>query len=365
MATVVLLGRDYDFPPDELDGAYLALMILGYQGLPKNKFVEIFERMLAPNRLTIFVAGRQFFAPLADVKPDGVRSGFLRVLTILGLTAPIEFYNGLTEIDQIPKVLSRLSSNMPTEISDTVLMELDAKRLKALCETDKRFESICNDKKFLEKHRKRWTIVTHSKTEYYGEIVDQEIIEYSDEKKIILSKDGKILEEEYLMNGKRHRLDGPAFIRYSQDGNTLEEIYYVNGKENRLDGPAYIRYYDNGNKQLEEYYINGEYYRADGPSLINYYENGNKSTEEYYVGHNRNRLNGPSLINYYENGNIKYEEYRVDDKLHRSHGPAVIHYYQNGKIEREEYWLNDKRQRVGAANVGYDQRGVKGILLRK
>jgi hypothetical protein len=62
----------------------------------------------------------------------------------------------------------------------------------------------------------------------------------------------------YYINGKLHRLDGPAIIY--PDGS---EYYYLNGKCHRVDGPAII--YANGSQY---YYLNSKLHRADGPAVI-------------------------------------------------------------------------------------------------
>jgi hypothetical protein len=41
------------------------------------------------------------------------------------------------------------------------------------------------------------------------------------EKSVDYRPDGSVEQEEWSQNGKRHRLDGPAQIRYSPDGSVL------------------------------------------------------------------------------------------------------------------------------------------------
>ena len=70
------------------------------------------------------------------------------------------------------------------------------------------------------------------------------------------------------------------------NGNIKFEQYRVDGKLHRNDGPAAIEYYENGDKKYEEYLINGKYHRNDGPAIIKYSENGNIQYEEYYLNGN-------------------------------------------------------------------------------
>ena len=65
------------------------------------------------------------------------------------------------------------------------------------------------------------------------------------ELKITRYPNGNIQYERYLINGKRHREDGPAFIKYWLNGNVELEYYYTNGVLNRNDGPAIVWYDDN------------------------------------------------------------------------------------------------------------------------
>jgi antitoxin component YwqK of YwqJK toxin-antitoxin module len=69
-------------------------------------------------------------------------------------------------------------------------------------------------------------------------------------------ENGNINPEEYYIDGKRHREDGPAIIYYYGNGNIFYEAYYLNGKYHREDGPAYVSYDRNGNIWYKEYWLN-------------------------------------------------------------------------------------------------------------
>jgi len=68
----------------------------------------------------------------------------------------------------------------------------------------------------------------------------------------------------WLLNGKRHRTDGPAIER--SDGS---KYWYLNGKRHRTDGPACE--WTDGEKQ---WYLNGKRHRTAGPACE--YSNGDK-----------------------------------------------------------------------------------------
>ncbi|MDX9694956.1 MAG: hypothetical protein RBT49_04120 [Bacteroidales bacterium] len=72
------------------------------------------------------------------------------------------------------------------------------------------------------------------------------------EYKVIIDGD----RQEWFLNDKRHREDGPAII----DGDRQE--WWLNGKRHREDGPAIIK----GDRQ--SWWLNGKQHREDGPAII-------------------------------------------------------------------------------------------------
>ena len=68
-------------------------------------------------------------------------------------------------------------------------------------------------------------------------------------------KDGTI---SYRLNGKYHRIDGPAFM--AADGT---QEWHINGLYHREDGPAII--YADGS---QFWYLNGKCHREDGPAVM-------------------------------------------------------------------------------------------------
>ena len=63
--------------------------------------------------------------------------------------------------------------------------------------------------------------------------------------------------KQWFLNGKCHRVDGPA-IEYA-DG---DKHWFLNDKYHRVDGPAYE--YAHGSK---EWYLDGKLHRVDGPAV--------------------------------------------------------------------------------------------------
>ena len=81
---------------------------------------------------------------------------------------------------------------------------------------------------------------------------------------------------EWYLNGKLHREDGPA-VEYA-DG---DKFWFLNGEQHREDGPAVER--ADGSKS---WFLNGERHREDGPAFEFasgskfWYLNGEELTEE-------------------------------------------------------------------------------------
>jgi antitoxin component YwqK of YwqJK toxin-antitoxin module len=67
------------------------------------------------------------------------------------------------------------------------------------------------------------------------------------------------------------------------DGHIYFEEYSLNGKYHRLDGPAFIEYYKSGNIYMEQYYLNGEFHCVNGPAIVCYKENGRFSSRKYFL----------------------------------------------------------------------------------
>lgn len=69
----------------------------------------------------------------------------------------------------------------------------------------------------------------------------------------------------WIINGKRHRTDGPAVITFEQTRllqsyNCIRyDEWYQNGKLHRLDGPAVVRHLDD-RRSHHTYWINGTQY---------------------------------------------------------------------------------------------------------
>jgi len=62
------------------------------------------------------------------------------------------------------------------------------------------------------------------------------------------------------------------------------QLYLIDGKSHNLNGPAYISYYTTtGKKYCEKYKIYDNYHNINGPALIYYSPDGTPAYEYYYI----------------------------------------------------------------------------------
>ena len=89
----------------------------------------------------------------------------------------------------------------------------------------------------------------------------------------VISKTAK--EEKWVLNGKKHRVNGPAWTILK--GTDTHFIWYMNGELHRVDGPAETVWRD-GLKIREYWYVNDELYRRDGHAYTSW-KDGVKESE--------------------------------------------------------------------------------------
>ena len=68
--------------------------------------------------------------------------------------------------------------------------------------------------------------------------------------------------QEWWLNGKRHRTDGPAVVYNNTSNVSVKQEYWLNGLRHREDGPA-IEY---NNELREWWFYKGSIHRLDGPA---------------------------------------------------------------------------------------------------
>jgi len=128
-----------------------------------------------------------------------------------------------------------------------------------------------------------------------------------------------VIEEIYLLDGKKHRdpSEGPAHIlRNAETGSVAWEFYYVNDKLHRADGPAEICYFFDGGIAEETWYDTGIIHRDSkaGPAHLERWRTDGVTvpvvTEYMHYGHHfRDPNKGPYLIERNMQGHIVEERF--------------------------------------------------------
>jgi antitoxin component YwqK of YwqJK toxin-antitoxin module len=103
-------------------------------------------------------------------------------------------------------------------------------------------------------------------------------------------------------------------VSHYDSGQIYEEYYYVDNNRHRVDGPAWVRYFENGQIEEERYYLNGDLHRINGPASIRYYQSGNVREEAYSLKNYFHRVDGPAIIDYDESQEIKYKLYFLNGR---------------------------------------------------
>ena len=83
--------------------------------------------------------------------------------------------------------------------------------------------------------------------------------------------------------GNSERTNQSSSFGTDRTGNKEREEYYIDGIRHRIDGPAVIKWYKTGSNQSQETTSNGKWHRDKGPAIIKWNEDGEKYDEQYYI----------------------------------------------------------------------------------
>jgi hypothetical protein len=147
----------------------------------------------------------------------------------------------------------------------------------------------------------------------------------------------------YDDDGKFHSDSGPAIT--TPDGS---EYWYQHGVLHRDGGPALINNDKTSwwRKRSKEYWVNGKWHRLDGPA-VTYYNYENKADEYWYKEGLLHSTISPTRKYYHkmkEFGNYDrpsgwFSEWFFEGKKHRNNGPAVE---SEDFPDCKEYWFHGK-----------------------
>jgi hypothetical protein len=159
--------------------------------------------------------------------------------------------------------------------------------------------------------------------------------------------------QEWWLNGQLHRIDGPAIT--CQNGS---QYWCQYNQLHRTNGPASVEpniQYHTYDKKLTTiaWYFNGKKHRIDGPAYYKHFDDDNKLLEEWYIDGQLHREDGPASIEYNENGMIYCKNWCYNGEMHREDGPAFIEYTYDGTIE-EEAWFNHGTEIDNVPSINHD-----------
>ncbi len=182
---------------------------------------------------------------------------------------------------------------------------------------------------------------------------------------------GRLQGEQWFLDGQAYRPNGlPVLTEYREDG-SIERRQW---NERRTDGqsiPAHqAAFRFDGTLRGENWRVDGKLHREDGPAIREYRRNGSLKAEHWFREGNRFRVNGPGAVMYREDGSVSWECHTFRDGVwqdgqpsfikrardghvtrhewnegnrHRVDGPAVIDYHSDGTVKRERWFIDGKR----------------------
>jgi hypothetical protein len=138
-----------------------------------------------------------------------------------------------------------------------------------------------------------------------------------------------------------HRENAPAFIFYDKNGMKILEEWWINGemiKETMYSDITGVKTYD-------KYVDNGKIHRENGPARIKYFYTsdirkeylGNKKTVEYWKDNGYHRLDGPAVLEYHPNGVLYDEKFYIDNKFFNSWNDWLEQLMKKYPKEYKEY----------------------------
>lgn len=198
----------------------------------------------------------------------------------------------------------------------------------------------------------RTTIFTETKTKVFSDGVFTIIkCKFDNGKRIFLhredgsayikKRDGIIIIEKWCFNGKLHRRDGPAVVRYDIEWNE----WWQNGIQHRDNAPACESF----DGKRYEWWNNGLQHRDNGPAEVK------MGIESWYKHGEFHRIGGPAVIQ------KNLHEWCVDGNRHRIGGPA-IHYLN--MPWKNQYWINGEQLKVQGKKKKYITWVENGIQVK-
>lgn len=168
--------------------------------------------------------------------------------------------------------------------------------------------------------------------------------------------------ERWEIDGKLHRVDGPAVLEYDEDGQKIREEWFQNNLLHRLNKPARILYDSKGLVTSEHWYEHGipptgtiiqklynPYGGITSQCTKTFLLGGSTRTSWFLIKVDGTAVlhstTGPAVLEYDEDGLLLREIWYRNGLKHRSNsnptdGPTEIEYFPNGII-KTKIWYKD------------------------
>jgi hypothetical protein len=137
-------------------------------------------------------------------------------------------------------------------------------------------------------------------------------------KPAVIYPDGR---KEWWLNGKRHRVGGPAVKHISNTFFIYE--WWILGKLHRYNAPAVMT------NKLEEWWYDGKLHRLDGPATKNFNKDRGTTYYQWINFGNLHRVDGPAVCDIVDIPDMTEEEIKV--------------FVLKGYVKRYEWWYKNKK----------------------
>jgi|GEM_PF-1932098 len=153
--------------------------------------------------------------------------------------------------------------------------------------------------------------------------------------------------ERWSVDGKLHRLDGPAVIYRNREGQIIQQEWYEGGKRHRIDAPAVV--YETKYNKEEKWYRDDKLHRVGGPAIFELEKDTGRILEESWFENDQlHRFHAPAQILRETGASDKTVDdvfsvtWAVKGKFHREGGPAYIEFFSPSEgVVAEEAWYRD------------------------
>jgi len=130
--------------------------------------------------------------------------------------------------------------------------------------------------------------------------------------------------------------------------------------------PTKVERYEDGSLKREEWLVDGKEHRVGGRGVVNYYANGIASWTQWSLFGTPHRLEGPAHEGRWADGSIDTQSWQVDGLLQRVDGPAYTEYNADGSVKREAWFWRGRpmsNEQIHAPEFGVARSNTEALDL--